>query len=233
MSYLPYISDNDLRSAVKTVVDCIFATQKQEESKMYKNVIDPFSAIFDGVVLELSLKDWLKTEKARQVQKTVQNKIGEFHQNILGSLPGWENLGRGKIVDIRNTDRKIVAEIKNKHNTTKGDFQAGVYNKLATVLSRPEYQRFTAYYVLIIPKTKKFTDKPFTPSDNETGTRKSPNEMIRQISGKEFYALATGVSEALSMLFDILPDVISEVAGVSNFSEQQKADFRSLFDRAY
>ncbi len=185
------------------------------------------------MVLELSLTDWLKTEKARQVQKTVQNKIGEFHQNILGSLPGWENLGRGKILDIRNTSRKIVAELKNKHNTTKGDFQAGVYNKLATVLSQPDYQAFTAYYVLIIPKNKRFTQKPFTPSDNETKTRKPTNEMIRQISGKEFYALATEVPEALSMLFNILPDVISEVAGVKNFNEQHKADFRSLFDRAY
>jgi len=50
MPYLSYISDHTLRNAVKQVVDCIFATQQQEEAKMYRNVIDPFSAIFDGVV---------------------------------------------------------------------------------------------------------------------------------------------------------------------------------------
>lgn len=100
MSYLPYISDEDLKTLVKEVVDCILTTQQQQEEKMFKNVIDPFSAIFDGVVQDFNVEDWLKKERARQVQKTVQNKIGEFHQAILGSIPGWENLGKGSIIAI-------------------------------------------------------------------------------------------------------------------------------------
>ncbi len=92
MVYLPYISDQDLRKAVKIVVDCILSTQQRQEAEMYRNVIDSFSAIFDGSVQGFSLEDWLQKERSRQIQKTVQNQIGEFHENILSSVPGWKKL---------------------------------------------------------------------------------------------------------------------------------------------
>jgi hypothetical protein len=231
MSYLPYISDNDLKTAVKTVVDCILKTQSKTEEAMYKNVIEPFSAIFDGAVQGFNLDDWLKKERARQVQKTVQNQIGEFHQSILGSIPGWQRLDKG--VDICNESRQIIAEIKNKHNTVKGSDKFGIYDYLLSSLTNPAYQGFTAYYVEIIPQGKKSYDRAFTLSSRETGQRRPLNENIRQISGQAFYELATGEPRALSMLFDVLPDVISDVSGLDKLSEQHKVSFRSLFDRAY
>jgi hypothetical protein len=231
MSYLPYLSDDDLKALVKEVVDCILATQHQQEEKMYENVIDPFSAIFDGVVQDFNLEDWLKKERARQVQKTVQNKIGEFHQAILGVIPGWENLGKGKIIDLRNKNLKTLAEVKNKHNTVKGSNQDVIYDDLLLALGQPEHYDFTAYYVEIIPKNRKVYNEPFTPSSK--GKRKPMNEKIRRISGQAFYDLATNVPGSLSMLFDVLPDVISEVTEVNTFSEEKKASFRTLFDRAY
>ncbi len=104
---------------------------------------------------------------------------------------------------------------------------------MLSCLSNPEYQDFTAYYVEIIPLNRKSYNRPFTPSDRESKTRKPANEKIRIISGQEFYKLATGEPRALSMLFDVLPEVISDVAELEKLSEQQKATFRSLFDRAY
>ena len=231
MSYLTYISDDDLRTTVKTVVDCILQTQARTEEAMYRNVIDPFSAIFDGAVQGFSLDEWLQKERARQVQKTVQNKIGEFHQNILASVPGWKRLEKG--LDICNEKRRIIAELKNKFNTVKGSDQFGIYDYLSACLEKPEYQGFTGYYVEIIPQSRKSYDKPFTPSDRSAGRRKPLNENIRKISGQAFYDLATGESEALSRLFDVLPDVIADVSGLDRLSEEQRASFRSLFDRAY
>jgi hypothetical protein len=219
MSYLSYISDDDLKKAVKAVVDCILETQLKTEEAMYQNVIDPFSAIFDGAVQGFNLDDWLKKERARQVQKTVQNQIGGFHQNILGSIPGWQRLEKGVV--------------KNKFNTVKGSDKFGIYDYLLSSLRKPVYQGFTAYYVEIIPQGRKSYDRAFTPSSRETGKRRPLNENIRQISGQAFYELATGEPRALSMLFDVLPDVISDVSGLDKLSEEQKVSFRSLFDRAY
>ena len=53
------------------------------------------------------------------------------------------------------------------------------------------------------------------------------------IKGQDFYDLASGVPGALSMLFDVLPEAISKIAGVNQFTQAEKERFRTLFDRAY
>ncbi len=231
MSYLPYISDTDLIAAVKAVVDCIVKNQAETEDDMYKNVIDPFAAIFDGAMQGFNLEEWSKKERARQIQKTVQNQIGYFHQQILGRITGWRVLSKG--VDICNDESKIIAEIKNKYNTVKSSDKVGVYDYLLNCLNEPAYQDFTAYYVEIIPSSREPYNKAFTPSDRETETNRPLNEKIRRISGQAFYQLATGYSGALSMLFDVLPEVISDVSQVKKLSQEQQASFRTLFDRSY
>lgn len=120
MSYLPYISDNDLENAVQKVVNCIREVQNKSDNTLYRNVIDPFSAIFDSVVYGISFNDWLQREKVRQAQKTLQNAIGYFHQDVIGSITGWQNLSSGQLIDVCNLQKKVIAELKNKHNTVKG-----------------------------------------------------------------------------------------------------------------
>lgn len=99
---------------VKKVVDCIREVQNKPDKSLYKNVVDPFSAIFDSVVEGISFNDWFKREKTRQAQKTVQNAIGYFHQDIIGSINGSQNLSSGKLIDVCNINLQIIAEIKNK-----------------------------------------------------------------------------------------------------------------------
>lgn len=111
---LSYISNEDLYKCVKAVVDPIQEAVKEKEKTLYKNVIDPFSAVFDSIINEMPLTQWIAAEKSRQIQKTLQNKIGIFHQSLIGKIEGWEDLGTGEVVDLRNKDRKIIAEIKNK-----------------------------------------------------------------------------------------------------------------------
>lgn len=236
MSYLSYISDHDLENAVQKVVTCIRQAQARPATSLYTNVIDPFSAIFDGVVDGISFEDWLKREKVRQVQKTVQNAIGEFHQEIIGSIPGWRNLGKGQIIDVCNTKLEIIAEIKNKHNTVKGSDRIVIYDDLLHALQMQIYQNYTAYYVEIVPKKDQkqiIYNRPFTPSDKKTQTSRPLNPNIIIIKGQDFYDMATGMPGALSMLFDILPNAISKVAGVNQLSIDEKNRFKSLFNRAY
>ena len=236
MSYLSYISDSNLENAVQTVVNCIRQAQARPATSLYKNVIDPFSAIFDGVVDGISFNNWLNREKVRQIQKTVQNAIGEFHQAVIGSIPGWQNLGTGQVIDICNNSRQIIAEIKNKHNTVKGSDKIVIYDDLFYALQTPNYKNFTAYYVEIVPKKdmkKIIYNRPFTPSDKKTKTSRPPIPNIIITNGQDFYDIATGVPGSLSMLFDVLPDVLSKVAGVNQLTKQEKASFRTLFDRAY
>lgn len=231
-----YIPDDKLENAVKKVVNCIREVQNKSDDSLYKNVVDPFSAIFDSVVYGISFKDWLEREKVRQAQKTLQNAIGYFHQDVIGSIDGWENLASGKGIDVRNQQQKIIAELKNKHNTVKGSDRKVIYDDLLCELKKPEYYGYTAYYVEIIPKKEKnhkIYNLPFTPSDNKTNTKKPTNKNIIIIKGQDFYDMATGISGALTMLFDVLPDVIAKVGAISKLSQEEKTRFKDLFNRAY
>jgi len=207
---LKFISDEKLFLAVEKVIDEIESAKKRIDTKLYKNVLDPFSALFDGITHKISYEEWLKSEKARQVQKTMQNAIGNFHQDILGSIAGFENLGVGQGVDICNRKTRLIAEIKNKFNTTKGNHKVEIYDSLKAKLNTKEFNGFTGYYVEVIPPNRKSYDHPFTPSDNKSKTARPKNEFIRIIDGVSFYGMVTGRPNALKELFEILPLFISD-----------------------
>jgi len=229
---LPFINNKNLYINVRRVLESAQEASGLAEENFYSNVVDPFSAVFDALRQGITLVNWIKQEKARQIQKTMQNALGEFHQSILGSMDGWEDLPVGHVIDICNIERKIIAEIKNKHNTTKGSDKKSIYDNLNSQL-KANYEGFTGYYVEIIPKGKKSYNKAFTPSDNVTKTRRPSNEKIRVIEGKSFYALASGHEEALKMLYKVLPKVITDIVGTDYQDITKDILFMELFNKAY
>ncbi|KKR06787.1 MAG: Type II restriction enzyme Eco47II [Parcubacteria group bacterium GW2011_GWC2_39_14] len=208
MAYLKFISDKDFFAAVGKVVRIIESAEHDAIINLHKNVIDPFSAIFHGVTHSITYKEWIEQEKARQSQKTMQNAIGVFHQEILGAVTGWENMGAGGGLDVVNREMMMIAEIKNKFNTTKGNHKVEVYDAIKSMLKTKEYEMFTGYYVEIISQGKNKYDKPFIPPDNKTKKRRPVNKKIRVIDGLSFYALATGRKQALQELFEALSHVL-------------------------
>src|SRR3989344_826199 len=229
---LAFIDNKSLYREVGKVIDVAKKSAKDSENYLFKNVIDPFSAIFDSLFQGIGLNEWLKGEKSRQVQKTLQNALGEFHQEIIGSIMGWKSMGKGHVFDVMNEDKKIIAEVKNKYNTTKGNHKTAIYDDLKGQIKN-KYGDFTAYYVEIIPRKREMYNKIFTPPDNRTGKRRPKNEKIRVIDGKSFYAMASGDADALKKIYLVLPAIIGEILGksVSDFTKEKL--FSELFDKAY
>jgi len=142
-----------------------------------------------------------------------------------------------ELVDVVNNKRRIIAEIKNKHNTIKASDKIGLYDSFKNlVLAKTgKYHEYTAYYVEIIPKTPVRYDKLFTPSDRKTGYQAQESKLIRQIDGASFYALATGHNNALALLYDALPqaiDICLQRNGKS-LSKIDKSAFKEYFIKAY
>lgn len=181
---------------------------KSDKTNLRRNTIDVFSQTLECTILDISKEEWEIREFTRQAQKTLQNKVGELHQKILGTIDGVTDLGVGEIVDLKGPN--FIAEIKNKHNTTKGNHKVAIYDDLEKCLSKADGDT-VGYYVEILPKNGKKYDKPFTPSDNKTSTRRPENDKIRQIDGKTFYAKVTGNPNALEELYHMLPDVAAEI----------------------
>lgn len=232
MAYLNFITDERIIAAVDFVVETINDAEMMTDKKLHDRVIDPFSALFHGAAHSLSVSEWVEQEKVRQAQKSMQNAIGAFHQRVLGSLDGWEDLGHGGGLDIQNSKRKIIAEIKNKYNTTKGNHKVAIYDDIKTMLHQSEYAGYTGYYVEVIPEGRKVYNAPFTPSDNKRKQRRPVRKNIRKIDGKSFYALATGQDNALEELFKSLPILLHDRYGY-RITEQDAMGYFGLYQKAF
>ncbi|MCK8538313.1 Eco47II family restriction endonuclease [Yersinia ruckeri] len=213
MSTLAFVSDEVLERELKKVFEKAVDAKSGVKKTFGKNVIDPFSAMFEIGGFRIEHSVWYEAELTRQAQKTLQNHVGTFHQSILGAVAGWHDTGAGGIVDVVNMEKKILAEVKNKYNTLSGGQLAGLYESLESVIApkTSHYKDFTAYYVTIIPKNNKRFDKPFTPSNKNKGTRCPENPLIRMIDGPSFYTLVTGRQNALQELYHAIPIVAKKL----------------------
>jgi hypothetical protein len=228
MTLLPYVSDELLHEYTKDVLDKVLSAYVDSEEKIHSNVVDPFSALFDAMRQGISFEDWLMQERSRQVQKTLQNAVGDFHQNILGSVKGWQNPGRGGGYDIINREKRILGEIKNKWNTLNSSSAESTYKKLARYIDN-DFFGYTGYVVFIVPKQTEDYDVPWSPNQVIMPRRSD----IRRIDGESFYKMVTGLDDALEMLFDVLPSVIEKELHAEPLSADERAVLKELFIRTY
>jgi hypothetical protein len=240
VAYLTWITDDDLKDCVREVLAKGLAGIKKSEKSVYRNGIDPFSALFDAACQNVTLEQWLNFERKRQAQKTLQNALGNFHQKLLSRVKNWEIPALG-FVDLISEKSRIVAEVKNKHNTVTKTKLKDVYDELqsAVMHKTSKYHGFASYYVTVIPASTKRFNKEFTPSDNETKTVRQANKQIREIDGYSFYAMVTGEPDALKQLYQMLPTVIKDVLAEQKFPNDQivalslEPLFAELFAKAF
>lgn len=233
MPYVSFIKDDDFKKIISEILVIANQAKKKAETKFNRNVIDPFSVLIEIGGFDIDFDTWVTSEKTRQAQKSLSNHVGLLHQKLIGCIAGWSDLGVGKLIDVVNSEKKIIAEIKNKHNTIKGADKIGLYKELdnLVMMKGHQYKDFTAYYVEIVPKKADRYNICFTPSDKSKGTKCSPNEKVRQIDGASFYTLATGVDDALEQIFKALPQVIKDCKAETKMAGAEKAiDF---FKSAY
>ena len=232
MARLNWINDDVLKPIVDKLLKKSVAAKQNANKKFGKNVIDPFSALFEISGFEIDFDEWVLSETARQAQKTLQNHVGNFHQEILGACEGVRNLKTGSVIDLVLEEKKIVVELKNKYSTISGGKLAELYYSLESLVMPKSsvYKDYTAYYAMVIPKKTTRFDREFTPSDKNKGSKCPSNRLIREIDGASFYSLLTGEINALENLFDVLPIVISEITGKEPISKNK---LKTFFDLAY
>jgi len=213
--YVNFISDEHFQNCVRNVLSSFRKAVELKESveksiidgdifkcSLFNNVVDPFKMIFE--IEKISMKEWIKKEMLRQLDKSVEQKMGEFHQEILGGVDGWTDLKIGKVVDLVNEDKTAYLEVKNKYNTTNGKS----LNKLRESLEEitKENHNANAYWAYIIANTVK-------KSGEEIWVKKGYNKIdsVKKIWGEKVYEMITGDALALEKIYTSLPTVISDV----------------------
>ncbi len=160
-----------------------------------ENLIDPFAAAFEVALLERQdFETWSYHEFERQRQKALLNAVGDLHQSILGLLSGLTSYPASRknpmpdIVCMRGS-QKIIAEIKNKHNTMNDRSAKGTFARMEKDLDQKNFLDYVGVVVPIIAPVPKSGEKMwhlFAPGADNIG-----RDDILIMSGRVFYTIVT------------------------------------------
>lgn len=219
--YLSYISDQHLLGCIENLHQSYLKAKNDiNKKKFYKNKIDSIKLTFDAKFNNIEENKLIESEILRQIDKSINNSIGTFHEEILGGIKGFQ-AGKLSGYDIKANNNTLFADIKNKHNTMNSSSAESLFQKLAKYADT--YKSAKCYWVQILAK-KSFCEKWFS----EINGKEYSHSRVYKISGDQFYALLTGQEDALFQLYKVLPKAISDY--LSSLDKKEQASENSALD---
>ncbi|HUH72830.1 MAG TPA: Eco47II family restriction endonuclease [Chitinophagales bacterium] len=201
--YVDFISDEHLLNCVGNLHNAYLKAKNNITKKnFYNNKIDTFKLTFDAKFNELSEESLIQSEILRQIDKSINNSIGTFHEEILGGIEDFE-IGNFNGFDIKAKDDTLFADIKNKHNTMNSSSAESLFQKLK--IFADNYKNAKCYWVQILAKNS-FNEL----WKGEINGKEYSHSRVYKISGDQFYSLLTKQEDALYQLYKSLPLAIKD-----------------------
>lgn len=217
---LNFISEEEFTEHVKsTILKYGEKLESYDLKKFNSNLVDPIKLIFDKKVYKLSWGEIVKNEIFRQRDKSNNNDIGYFHQNIFSYFDNCEVPNIGWDVIYKNSDgikmpdgdivHTVYVEIKNKHNTMNSSSSSKTYMKMQNQILHDD--DCACFLVESIAKNSQNIKWTAT-----VDGRKVQHKLIRRISMDKFYEIITGEENAYYNMCMQLPSIIEKVVDKFN-----------------
>lgn len=201
--YVNFISDEHLLMCIDNLHKSYLKAKNNISKKtFYANKVDTIKLTFDSKFNSISEDNLIQAEILRQIDKSINNSIGTFHEQILGGIKGYE-VGKLSGFDIKATDDTLFADIKNKHNTMNSSSAEALFQKLARYAD--DYKKANCYWVQILAKGS-FNEH----WKGDINGKEYSHSRVFKISGDRFYALLSGEKDALLQLYKALPIAIDD-----------------------
>lgn len=215
---LGFISDDDIFNHVRETVERYSAGINLKEFN--RNIIDPIKLTFDSKVYNRSIEEVVASECMRQLDKSNNNHIGYFHQNLFRYAGnGWSVPPHG--FDVINEERHIFVEMKNKHNTMNSAAAQRTYIKMQHKIVRDS----RAICMLVEVIATKSQDRTWVVTvDNE----RFDNDHIRRVSIDKFYQIVFDDPTAFAKLCQALPQIIDDVIANTDRENRRNTVFDEL-----
>ena len=209
-----FINHDDFKKHVQNTINSYSQNLESVDiNKFNRNIIDPIKLTFDCKILNKSIVSIVEEEIGRQKDKSNNNFIGYFHQNIFKYIKNCTVPQTGWDVIYSNGSNKIVVELKNKHNTMNDSSSRDTYLKMKNYLDRnPQDQCFLVE--VIASKSQNITWEKLINKE------KYHDDRIRRVSIDKFYSIITGDDEAFLKLCKSIPLVIDEILQYKPFQEE-------------
>lgn len=212
---LDFISEKDFKDHVRaTILKYGEKLNSFDLKRFNSNLIDPIKLIFDKSVYRTSWEEIVNNEIFRQRDKSNNNDIGYFHQNIFSYFEGCEVPQTGWDVIYRNSEgvvmpdgdvvHTVYVEMKNKHNTMNSASSAKTYIKMQGQILEDD----DCACLLVEAIAKKSQNiKWITKVDGKN----VQHRRIRRVSMDMFYKIITGDENAFYKMCMVLPRIVNEV----------------------
>lgn len=212
---LGFITEEQFRCHVRaTIMKYGEKLESYDIQRFNSNLIDPIKLIFDKSVYRTSWEEIVNNEIFRQRDKSSNNDIGYFHQNIFSYFKGCEVPQAGWDVIYRNPDgiqmpdgdivHTVYVEMKNKHNTMNSASSAKTYIKMqGQILEDDDCACFLVEAIAKKSQNIKWATK--------VDGKNVQHRLIRRVSMDQFYAILTGDDEAFYKMCMALPGIINSV----------------------
>lgn len=216
---LGFISDDDIFSHVKETVSLYRTTINLKQFN--ENIVDPVKLTFDSKVYAKTPEEIIEAECIRQIDKSNNNTIGYFHQNLFKYAGnGWEVPANGVTgFDVQNPSRHIYAELKNKHNTMNSASSAKTYMKMQGQILADDQ----SVCMLVEVIAKRSQNKKWEVTIDK---RKFAHNNIRRVSVDQFYSIVFRDNQAFFKLCRALPSILDDV-----LSEMEQVGERNMVYR--
>lgn len=201
--YVDFISDQHFLACVENLHNSYLKAKNNITKKhFFKNKVDTIKLTFDAKFNNIDEEDLIQAEILRQIDKSINNSIGTFHEQILGGIKGFE-VGNLSGFDIKAGDDTLFADIKNKHNTMNSSSAEALFQKLARYAD--DFKKAKCYWVQILAKGS-FCEL----WRGEINGKEYSHSRVYKISGDQFYSLISGKENALFQLYQKLPFAIED-----------------------
>jgi len=201
--YVNFISDDHLLECIRNLHNSYLKAKGNiTKDSLYSNKVDTIKLTFDAQFNEIDEEKLIETEVLRQIDKSINNSIGTFHEQILGGIKGFE-IGKLSGFDIKAKDDTLFADIKNKHNTMNSSSAEALFQKLSKYADT--YKKSKCYWVQILAKNS-FCDL----WKGDINGKEYSHSRVYKISGDQFYSLLSGENDAFFKLYKALPIAISD-----------------------
>ena len=219
--YVNFISDDHLLNCIHNLhLSYLKAKSNISKKNFYANKIDTIKLTFDAKFNGLEEESLIQSEVLRQIDKSINNSIGTFHEQILGGINGFES-GNLSGYDIKANNDTLFADIKNKHNTMNSSAAEALFQKLARYAN--DYKKAKCYWVQILAKGS-FCDL----WSGDINGKEYNHSRVYKISGDRFYALLTGQEDAMFQFYKVLPiairDYLKSVEPTKSLAENSALD---------
>ncbi len=211
--YVNFVSDDHLLFCIGNLHKAYLKAKNNITKKnFYSNRVDTIKLTFDAKFNDIDEASLIQTEILRQIDKSINNSIGTFHEQVLGGIEGFET-GNLSGYDIKAKDNTLFADIKNKHNTMNSSAAEALFQKLARYAN--DFKKAKCYWVQILAKGS-FCEL----WSGDINGKEYSHSRVYKISGDQFYAFLSREDDAMFQLYKVLPVVIKDYLKSANKSEE-------------